>query len=227
MDATILFSHLHWDHIQGIPFFAPLYHPSSRITLVGPIGLRRALRSQMSQPTFPVGTEVFGAKRTFIEIEPGEQLDLGEVKVMTAPLNHPGGAIGYRLTSGGTVSVAYLCDHEETDDDRSSGAHSLARGARALICDAQYTPEEYDSKIGWGHSTFEHASMIAKGAGATALYLTHHEPTRSDDELDRIELRAREIFRGARVAREGIVESHQSGRQVAMGLPKPSMSTQV
>lgn len=232
--ATILFSHVHWDHIQGIPFFAPLYHRESQITCIGPVGLREALDVQMSQPTFPIGMEAFGATIEFVEIEPGDQLAIGEVEVRTAALNHPGGAIGYRLTYGATTAV-YLCDHEATDGVSNADIQNLAKDATVLICDAQYTPEEYQGKAGWGHGTFEHAVALAAQAGALSLYLTHHEPNRSDDDMEVLEERARGLFAALRIAREGDRVScrvdggclHQEGRQVAMGEPAPSISTQL
>ena len=201
--ATIMFSHLHWDHIQGIPFFAPLYRPGSRLTMIGPVGLREALAQQMSCPSFPVSMDAFASSIRFVEIEAGESFTIGDVQVETAPLDHPGGAIGYRLSFGGSV-VTHLCDHE-AGRGTESAVLELARGADVLIHDAQYTPEEYPSKVGWGHSTYEQAARLATRSGARALLLTHHEPSRSDVELDEIERRARSCFAATTVAREGDV----------------------
>lgn len=234
INATILFSHVHWDHIQGIPFFAPFYHRKSRITCIGPVGLREALEGQMSQPTFPIGMEVFGATIEFVEIEPEKRFTIGEVEVKTAALNHPGGAIGYRLSRGST-SVVYICDHETTEAGSSAAVRALAEDATVLICDAQYTPEEYTGRIGWGHSTFEQVVSMARSARVLSLYLTHHEPNRSDEEMEALELQARALFDRLFIAREGDVVSclvdggcvDQEGRQVAMGPPPPSISTQL
>lgn len=202
LEGTILFSHLHWDHIQGIPFFGPLYNPESRITLAGPEGLEDALRAQMSRPNFPVGMEVMGAKIKFLTVHPGDAFAIGPVKVETAALNHPGGAIGYRLSRNGRV-VVYLCDNEHTDYGFGDALRNLAREADLLIYDAQYLPEEYPQKTGWGHSTYEVGAKLAIAAGARQLALTHHEPARSDLEVDAMESRARVLFENTWAAREG------------------------
>lgn len=202
--ATFLFTHLHWDHIQGLPFFAPFYQPAGELTLMGPARLHQALKSQMSRPTFPVSMEVFAARLRFETIEPGDRFELGDLEVATAPLHHPGGAIGYRLSCQGR-SVVYACDHECGDAEHDRGLIELSRGADALIIDAQYLPEEYPAKRGWGHSTFEQVTALAREAGVRQLLLTHHEPTRSDADVACVEDRARRRFAATRAAREGMV----------------------
>jgi len=202
LDTTLLVSHLHWDHVQGVPFFGPLYDPRASFRFVGPPGLRDALESQMSRPAFPVGMEVMGAERVWITVEPGHGFRIGDVKVSTCKLNHPGGATGYRL-DGRRHSVVYACDHEMTPAALDPDLLELARGADLLIADAQYTPDEYPTRIGWGHGTWESAVALAQSAGVGALALTHHEPTRDDAAVARIEARARRRFPHTWAAREG------------------------
>jgi phosphoribosyl 1,2-cyclic phosphodiesterase len=202
LEATLLFSHLHWDHIQGVPFFAPLYHPASRVTFVGPAGLREALVRQMSRPTFPVTMdEAFAARVDFRVVAPGERLTIADVEIATEALAHPGGAIGYRLRCG-DGGVAYLCDHEQGAAPWPERLVALAAGAEAIVADTQYLPEEYPAKVGWGHGTFVELCALADRAGADRLYLTHHDPLRSDADVRAMEARAREAFAGARAAAE-------------------------
>lgn len=204
MQATMLFSHLHWDHIQGLPFFAPLYDPRSALVLRGPAGLRRALAKQMSGPTFPVGMEIFNAALEISPLSAGARFYVGRVQVETCALNHPGGAIGYRLSAGGR-SVVYACDHEHpADGSLHRELLELSLGADALIIDAQYLPEEMEGKRGWGHSTYAEGVRLARAAGVGRLLLTHHDPARSDAQVKAIEARAKKLFDGASVAREGL-----------------------
>lgn len=210
--ATLLFTHLHWDHIQGIPFFVPLYLPDSEITLVGPAGLREALARQMERPNFPVGMEAFGAALRFREITPGESFALGGVRVDTTALCHPGGALGYRLEAAGRALVFGL-DHEHGDRSADARLAGLAAGADVLVYDAMYLPEEHPQRQGWGHSTWRHGVEIAARAGVRHLALTHHDPARSDDDVADLEASAQREFPGAFAAREG--ERQELGRPFA------------
>ncbi len=204
LNATILFSHLHWDHIQGIPFFLPMYSPESRFTLIGPKGLKKALEAQMSMPSFPVSMEIMNARMDFIEIEAGDSFDIGAVQVSTIALNHPGGAIGYRLNHDDRIFV-HLLDHEHGNEKVDAQLVEFCKGADVLVYDSQYLPEEYESRKGWGHSTYEMGARLAISAGVEKLYLAHHDPTRDDAQVTELESKARRIFNGARAAREGDV----------------------
>jgi ribonuclease BN (tRNA processing enzyme) len=146
--------------------------------------------------------EVMGARIVFKTVYPGDAFAVGPVKVETAALNHPGGAIGYRLSHRGRV-MTYLCDNEHTEYGFGDELKELARKADLLIYDAQYLPEEYPQKTGWGHSTYEVGADLARAAGVRQLVLTHHEPTRSDAEVDVMECRARLLFENTWAAREG------------------------
>ena len=204
LQATLLFGHLHWDHIQGVPFFGPLFHPQTRLTMVGPDGLRGALCAQMSRPSFPVTLAELPAQLRCESLAPGARFALGEVGVATAPLRHPGGGLAFRL-EWRDLSVVYACDTEPPPEDLDEALCELARGADLLIHDAQYLPEEYPAMVGWGHSTFATAAALAAAAGVRRLVLTHHDPARDDLAVARLERRARRLFPDVMAAREGQV----------------------
>ncbi|WP_437967542.1 MBL fold metallo-hydrolase [Sorangium sp. So ce260] len=211
VEATVLLSHLHWDHIQGLPFFVPAYLPSSKLSIVGSahgVGtLREALSTQMAAPSFPVRLDELGAQIAPREARPGEAFDVGEVHVRIAKLNHPGGVLAYRLEHAGR-SVVYATDTEHYACV-DPALRALADGADVLIYDAQYTPEEYRgdagrSRVGWGHSTYIAGAEIARACGARQLVLFHHDPQRTDAGVAEIERLSRELFPGSVAAREGL-----------------------
>jgi len=210
LTATILLSHTHWDHIQGFPFFAPLFVPENRITVCGPEGsgrsLREVLSGQMEYTYFPVDIAQLPATITFRELGEGTH-EIGGARVVAEYLNHPAMTLGYRIEADG-AAVVYSCDHEPFSEalwhespspDRAEsivheGDRRHARfmaGAGLVIHDAQYTPEEYVSKKNWGHSTYEYAVGLAAAAGVRQLALTHHDPTHDDAFIEAIEKRAR------------------------------------
>ncbi len=212
--TTILLSHLHWDHIQGLPFFTPLYVPGNRIDVMsGPNGhmsLREALKKQMSPPFFPVTVEDVAPQLCVRDLAPTERFNLGDLRVTTARLNHPDPVYGYRLDFAGR-SVVYATDTEHYSCIDPT-LLKLAEGADVLIYDAQYTPEEYcgedgPSKVGWGHSTFVAAAQLAMQAGVGNLVLFHHDPKRNDEAVLEVERRARLLFPATSAAREGMVIS--------------------
>ena len=211
LTATILLSHTHWDHIQGFPFFAPLFVPENRITVCGPEGsgrsLREVLSGQMEYTYFPVDIAQLPATITFQELGEGTH-EIGGARVVAEYLNHPAMTLGYRIEADG-AAVVYSCDHEPFSEalwhesplpDHAEfivheGDRRHARfmeGAGLVIHDAQYTPEEYPSRKNWGHSTFEYAVELAAAAGVRQLVLTHHDPTHDDAFVEDIEKRARE-----------------------------------
>ena len=203
--AHLFLTHYHWDHIQGIPFFLPLYESDNDITFyahakLGP--LRERLEGQMSWPYFPVSVNV-GAPRTFVEIAE-HCLRLGALTVYPFPLNHPQGAYGYRVEDGQHVLV-YASDLEHGDRELDRVLREYARGADLLIYDAQYTPEEYVRHRGWGHSTWLEATRVAREAGVGALVLFHHDPWHNDQFLLDIGRKARAGFENTLVAAEGLV----------------------
>ncbi len=208
--ATILLSHTHWDHIQGFPFFVPLFVAGNRISVCGPEGsagsLREVLSGQMEFTYFPVEIGQLPATISFLELEEGTH-EMNGVRIIAQYLHHPAMTLGYRIEADDAVLV-YLCDHEPfsetfSHDNRAQfraeyiaheGDRRHARfmaGAGLVIHDAQYTPEEYPSKKNWGHSTYEYAVDMAAAAGVRDLALTHHDPAHDDIFIAEVENRAR------------------------------------
>jgi phosphoribosyl 1,2-cyclic phosphodiesterase len=204
VDLTIVFSHVHWDHIQGFPFFLPAFHPGSRLLLVGPEELPEALSAQMKPPTFPVTLEMISAQLSFAVLT--DQVDVGPFSLSTTALNHPNGVMAIRAAADGR-SVVYATDHEHGRViDR--GLVNLSRGTDLLIHDAQYSAEEYlgeqgPSRRGWGHSCWDEAVATTQQSGAKKLALFHHDPTRDDAQVDDFEQKAQALLPSAFAAREG------------------------
>ena len=197
VDGHILISHTHWDHIQGLPFFAPLFQAGNRWELYGPSGLggslSEILAGQMEYRYFPVAIDQLSADVDHHDLVEGT-FDIGDVRVETRYLNHPALTLGYRLEVDG-ATVVYASDHEPHDRilafggdvsrNRHDAAHSrFVAGADLLIHDAQYLATEYDSHVGWGHSTVEYVVDVARRAGVARVALYHHDPNRTDDEVD-------------------------------------------
>jgi len=194
--GTVLLSHLHWDHIQGLPFFAPLLQEGSEVTLYGPVQedgatLRSVFDTTICPPLFPVDLAVLPSDIDFVECwESAFEIPAGEasVEVLSRPIPHVGNTLGYRVTAHGR-SVAYLSDHQMPVDgsaSMTSGARELCAGADLVIHDAQYTPAEFARKRDWGHCTIEYAVYVAAEAGAKRLALFHHDPSHDDEMLDRL-----------------------------------------
>lgn len=203
LDLNVLMTHFHWDHIQGIPFFAPLYNPSNRVTFHSsktPDVILDTLEGQMTHPYFPVAFELLAAKRQFVQLT-SQPLQYGEMKVHSFPLNHPQGATGFRLETKGAV-IVHACDHEHGDPKLDKILREHAEGADVLIYDAQFTPEGYESKRGWGHSTWLEGTKAARDAKVEHLVLFHHDPNHTDDMLREILAQARQEFEHTSTARE-------------------------
>lgn len=213
LEAHLFFTHSHWDHIQGFPFFTPAYIPGNSFKIYGKVApngqsIRDLLEEQMFHPNFPVPLRVMGAKLQFFDVQVPDVIAIGnDVYVETGNLNHPGEATGYRVCWGDRSAV-YATDTEHFADGIDQDLVHLARNADVLIIDCTYTDAEYWSptspKIGWGHSTWQEAVKVAESAGVKTLVLFHHDPLHSDDQLDEIARQAQARFAGAVVAREGM-----------------------
>jgi phosphoribosyl 1,2-cyclic phosphodiesterase len=212
VSGHLFFSHSHWDHIQGFPFFSPAFMEGNEFDIYGgviPNGvtIEHRLHDQMNQPNFPVPLQVMGANLRFHNLDYGDRVQLGDVTVLTGLLNHPGGAMGYRV-SWQDHSVAYITDTEHLKTGLDLHVLALADRADVLIYDSTYTDEEYDhprtSKIGWGHSTWQEAVKIAQAAQVKKLMIFHHDPSHDDDFMDAVQLQATKVFPQAIVAKEGM-----------------------
>jgi phosphoribosyl 1,2-cyclic phosphodiesterase len=203
---TMLLSHYHWDHIQGLPFFVPVYMKQADITIVGAangvMSVREALMHQMTAPVFPVRLDELGARLSTREVHLGETFDVGEAKVTVATGNHPGGVIAYRIEHEGK-SMVYATDTEHYAHV-DPALRTLAEGADVLVYDSQYSPEEYPSKKGWGHSTYVQGAELARAAGVGTYVLYHHDPVRTDEQVAHFEAGARSLYASSVAAREGM-----------------------
>ena len=210
-ECHIFFTHFHWDHIQGVPFFTPLYHPGWHLNFHSvhePDVLEGYLTDQMRAPYFPVAMPVALAARTYSRV-PEEGVQMGGLRIRRFPLHHPNGAHGYRIDAAGH-SIVLASDHEHGDEDVDRGIIEHAAGADILIYDSQYTVQEYEARKGWGHSTWEQAVRMAKAAGVRQLVLFHHDPMHSDDVVTGIVEQAREHFPQTVGAKEGWAVSFEA-----------------
>jgi phosphoribosyl 1,2-cyclic phosphodiesterase len=207
--AVVLFSHTHWDHINGFPFFEPAYRSGRTFRILGGHlsdsgGIRAALAGQMTQPMFPVPLDIMRANLVFEDFRAGDRFRLdGGVSVKTAPLNHPNGATGYRLEHGGK-SLCYVTDHEHVPGHPDQNVLALIEGADAVVYDCTYNEDTYPDKVGWGHSTWEEGVRVCRKAGVEQLLLFHHDPDNDDERMATIEAQARRVWDGALAAREGM-----------------------
>jgi len=205
--AHIFLSHFHWDHIQGIPFFTPLYnnkdnyfffHSSNRTR-----GLQRAIEEQMSDPYFPVDMSEMAAHRNFYDIEE-DRIAFDDTVVQSMWLNHPQGCLGFRIETPQHV-VVYATDNEPGHPIFDKNVRKLADGADVLIYDAQYLPEEYEAKKrGWGHSHWREAINIVMESGTKELVLFHHDPDHDDSVIANVVRTAREHYAKVTAAAEGM-----------------------
>ncbi len=197
VNAEILLSHAHWDHIQGLPHFKPFFSPGNAVRIwgsrQGTTSLEAILRQQMDPAVFPIPLDALSAKLTVQQVDPGE-FTVGAFRVRAMRLRHPGTTLGYRLTpaaAAGGASMAYVTDNElgpgghyDTPATWRKDLVAFLANVELLIHDAMYTPQELEQHRGWGHSTFEEAVTLAAEAGVRRLVLFHHEPEHGDAEVD-------------------------------------------
>ena len=209
-ELYIFFSHFHWDHIQGFPFFRQTFDPEFELNLYSAlhsgVDIESALRGQMENPYFPIRLQEMPAKMNFKEIKIGEDIKIGKIVVQSVSLNHPGGSTGYKIICN-NKSVAYITDHEHNEKSKQRLVDFL-KGTNKVIFDAHYTPEEYSGadgsggREGWGHGTWMDAVELCRDANIDQLILTHHG--HEDSEIERIELNAQNKFANTIAAYEGL-----------------------
>jgi len=210
LDADLFFTHTHFDHVCGLPFFGPMFRAQNRFRLwAGHLGegltLRRVLSEFMIPPLFPVPPEVFRATMEYRDFLPGDTLAAGpDVVLRTATLNHPDGAVGYRVEYGGK-SLCYVTDTEHVPGAPDNNVLGLIAGADLVIYDSMYTDQEYENYVGWGHSTWQEGVRLCRAAGAKRLVVFHHDPEHDDTLLEGIAREVEVALPGSVVAREGLV----------------------
>ena len=212
---NLFISHPHWDHIQGLPFFQPLYRQGNEMvihgTSHGKLSLREVISGQMNNLYFPVTIKEYASRVYFVELEEGEH-QVDQVPVSAIGLNHPGATLGYRLSSGTGKTFAYITDHEilpNGDAHNRQRLVSFLKQADVVIHDTTYFDEEYPMRVGWGHSALTEVLKLAEEAEVRNLYLFHHDPSHDDTAVERKETLARRYFEergvviGCFAAREG------------------------
>jgi phosphoribosyl 1,2-cyclic phosphodiesterase len=191
-NAVCLLSHLHWDHIQGLPFFTPMLRQGSQLDLYAPFqedgrSIAEVFFSTVCAPLFPVGIDQFAGTFRFLDLA-DDDFQIDDMRITARLIPHVGPTLGYRVEWNG-ISIVYMSDHQQPFDggfSASDNALELAQGADLLIHDSQYTADEFSLKYNWGHCTMDYAVWFAAAAGVKRLALFHHDPGRNDDAIDRI-----------------------------------------
>lgn len=211
IDADLLLSHTHLDHIAGLPFFVPLFMAGNKVQLwAGHLAghnenLKQVIKRMMAAPLFPIPIEALSAEIGFREFKAGDAWELKPgVMIRTAPLNHPNGATGYRIEYGGR-SVCYVTDTEHVEGELDKNILGLIDGTDVFIYDSTYTDDEYPRYRGWGHSTWQQGVRLADAAKAKLFIVFHHAPEHDDDTMDEIGAAVRRARPASAVAHEGMI----------------------
>ena len=209
IDIDLFYSHTHFDHICGLPFFAPCYDPRAKIRIwaghLNGIGIEAVLNNMMIAPLFPIPMGIFTADISFRDFHAGETLSPHPgIQLRTAPLNHPNGATGFRLEYGGR-SVAYITDTEHHPGQPDRNVLQLIDGADIMIYDSSYTDAEYPTHEHWGHSTWEEGVRLADAGAVRTFVIFHHDPGHDDTFMDQVAADAAATRPGTIVAQEGMV----------------------
>ncbi|OKH40441.1 MBL fold metallo-hydrolase [[Phormidium ambiguum] IAM M-71] len=213
VEAYMFFTHYHWDHIQGVPMFIPAFVEGNSFQIYGAVPDQRSSMEQhfmerVLHPNSPVPLKGMQANIEFCDISCGDTIKIDDIIIETGPLNHPNGAMGYRVNWRGH-SVFYCTDTEHYPDHIDENVLRLANNADLLIYDSMYTDEEYHNpkspKVGWGHSTWEEGVKVCEAAGVKRFVKFHHEPIHSDDFLDRLEEKILAASPNAVLAKEGMI----------------------
>ena len=225
IEGKLLFSHTHWDHIQGLPFFSPGYSAQNRFQVFSAPGsgwqLQHALENQMSPPHFPVGLREMRGLGGVEELR-AESVLFGSLRIRTTRLNHPGGCTGFRIETSG-ASLGYLPDHEPYTDrpnesDRPTAARrklvEFIRDLDVLILDTQYTATEYAQRVGWGHGCLSSSVRLAIEANVSRLILFHHDPSHDDEQMDEMAKAGRSLAAGSTL----IVDAASENAAFTVGL---------
>ena len=215
MAITVVYSHLHMDHIQGLPFFSPIYESDTSFKAYCPRQEKRTSRQffewHMSNPWFPVDLKDLGARFDFTDIEPGTSFDVGPARVSTCPINHPGGAMAIRIDHRDHAFVQ-SSDVEHEGDFPDPRLTELAKDADFLSYDSTYVEgPEYEAHRGWGHSTWQAGLRVARAANVDRFIAFHHDPSHDDDFMDEVGRQMQAERPGSLVAKEGMVLDLLSG----------------
>ena len=214
-NAFMFFSHVHWDHIQGFPFFSPIFIKQNKLNIYGGKNLKMTLgdtlSGQMNFPNFPITLDACSAQIKFHEFDDGQILNLAEgLTIKGLPLQHPNGCYGYRINYQGS-SFTYCTDTEQGGDPDTPDKNvlELAKETDLFVYDSQYTTDEYTGKssgmprIGWGHSTYAEAARLAQLANVKKLIMFHHDPAHNDDKIYEMEKECQKLFKSTEAAVEG------------------------